>query len=177
MLLVIGIMAGLLLVLITGLLIAPLQLLIDTTRQQYLFRWWGLGHVAILPASDDFYLQVRLLFFRKKWSFIELLKKNRQKATPPTPTSSKRKSGPKKAYQFFRKNWKRKVRRLWNAFRVKYLYINLDTDDYLLNSYLYPLHLFSRGPHRQVRINYTGQVIFQLRAEVRLYRILFALIF
>jgi hypothetical protein len=55
--------------------------------------------------------------------------------------------------------------------------LNVDTDDFVLNSYLFPLFYFlNRGPH-EFKINYEGRASLQLRVENRLYRMLAALLF
>ena len=52
----------------------------------------------------------------------------------------------------------------------------MDTDDYVINAYLFPIFYFLNKENRQCTINYEGKVIFEFLVENRGINILYALL-
>lgn len=153
---------------ILWLLFAPMVLKIDTQQQLYYVRWVGIGSCRVKVMQDDLVLTLQLLFWKKEMDPIEVLVQQ-QKAQ-----SSKKKK--KKRSSRSIKKWKRLGLRLMKSFTVKQFRLRLDTDDYVLNSYLFPVSRFLNfGPH-QVSINYLGESSLQLQIENRLIRLLRAVL-
>lgn len=68
----------------------------------------------------------------------------------------------------------RKGKAILYSFKVTYLYLDLDTDDYVLNGLLYPAALLLSRDNRSFRINFVGVTQLKLKIENRLGRMLFA---
>lgn len=160
------IFASLLLLLLAWLLLAPMRLVIDSHRQQYYVQWQGIGQAQVLPTTDDLIIQLRFFFWKK--NFYPLHPSTKEKK------QKKEKKAKKKKRRFNFRKYKRKGLRLLRSFRVRTLKLNLDTDDYVHNSYLYPLFQLLSGHNRQLTINYNGETELQLIVENRLYRMLIA---
>lgn len=60
------------------------------------------------------------------------------------------------------------------TFRLRTCEVDLDTGDYVLNAYLYPV--FARLTRRncRLRVGFNGKTHVRIRVENRLYRMLFA---
>lgn len=162
------IIALLLLAILVWLLFSPIRLKIDTRESAYLCSWLGIGRVQLLPVTDDLVIQLQIWFWKKNFY---PLRPNPQKEKPKETRKKK-----KKRKMNFQK-YKRKGLRLVRSFRVKAFRLNLDTDDYLQNSYLYPFfHLLSNN-NRQLTINYRGETELLLIVENRVARMLIAFLF
>ncbi|QIP15118.1 hypothetical protein G8759_22080 [Spirosoma aureum] len=70
----------------------------------------------------------------------------------------------------------RKARGILQTFRIRTSDIKLDTDDYLMNAYLFPVFSLLCRPGHRWQINFQGDTSVKLVIENRLYRIVFALL-
>jgi hypothetical protein len=52
----------------------------------------------------------------------------------------------------------RKARRLLASFQIRRFNLIVDTDDYILNAYLYPVFAFLTGHNRHLAINFIGLI-------------------
>ena len=148
------------------LLLSPIQLVLDSDRQMYCLRWMGLGRVGMKVIPGDLVLRYESWLFQ--YEFHPLSHKKKRDA--------KKKKRQKKTRHSFRKVM-RKIRNILGSFEIKAFWVNLDTDDYILNGYLYPLlfYLGKRGKH--LKVNFQGDLDVNIVVENRLYRILRAIIF
>ncbi len=151
------------LLILTWFLTAPLQLRCDSDRGELALRWRGLGSSRLLLAEADLLIEIQILFLRKSWSLLARSTTKKQKKT-----KKKRKFKPTLA--------PKKIKRLLGALQIKELQLDLDTDDYLINSYLFPVFHYFQSKGKHLRINYQGRCYFRLIIETRGYRILRALI-
>ena len=150
---------GLLLIIIVGwLLFMPLVVEVDTDRARYqvvqrgTFRFW---------ISSDFQPHLRVI------GISVPLKSDAQKKLPnkklTTKTKSKRQLHPRSLIDL--------LKRIYKSISVNWFYLDLDTDDVLLNAQLVPSFLLvSKGPIH-LTTNFEGRVYASLRAEIKLYRI------
>ena len=155
------------------LLLAPIQLVINSKRDIYRIVWKGVAGAELIPVPGNLLLRFNILFWRKEIDAMAELA--RQQDKPKAPEKKKKKKGRSKGWLSFKKI-KRKGIRLLKSCNVKALRLNIDTHDYIYNSYLYPIfYLLDRGKKR-LSINYTGESEVLLVVENRLYRMLIALI-
>lgn len=161
---------GILGFLLIWLLFSPIILQVDTHRNKYVLCWVGLVKAALIPMSDDLLLRLQLPFWQRDFSLIKLLSQpsNTKKATTPKV--------PPKTGISQRFPW-RYFYRLLKSFRVFYFRLNLDTDDYVTNAYLYPLCHALNSPTRSLVINFQGCNQCAFRIENRLANLLAAFIF
>jgi hypothetical protein len=169
---VIGIIIGVLSFLLLWLLFSPLVLQVDTRRNEYTFYWLGLANVKLVPLNDDLLLRLRLPFWRKDFSILQLLTKsnqNKQNRTREVPSNQKQKSK-------WRFSWTR-IHKVFRSFRVQYFRMEMDTDDYVMNAYLYPVCNLLNAPNHYVTINFQGRNQCAFRVQNRIVNILIAFIF
>lgn len=163
---------GLLVFLLLWLLIAPIYLWIEWTPagRGVEIHWKGVIRLGLLPVAEEWRVQIRLLFFRREWPLFELLTKT-SKQKPQQEAAPKAKSWRRIKHPL------RLVQDLWRSFRLHRLYLDLDTDDYILNAYLFPLFRTTNpGGRVNWAINFQGRNEIYLLIENRLYRLLYAFI-
>lgn len=168
----------LLFVLLLGLLIAPMQLYIDTPRQVFSLRWSKLLETRLIGVDDIPKIQLQIFFWRKEWDVFQLLSSSQKQRKKPSTASQKKPK--KRSNRFFRMSYKtmfRKAKQVLRSFEVKQCDVRLDTDDFVRNSYLYPIFYMLNGKNRKLSINYQGEASVQLLVQNRLYRIIAAVLF
>ena len=149
----------LLLLIVSFLLFAPLRLCLNSRQQRYQISWAPLAVAQVIPAEDDLWIRVRILFWQRQCTGKERPKQ--KKAPAPKPE--------KKAKTSF--SWKT-IKRLLASFRIHRFRIDLDTGDYLVNSWLFPLLYFIQTPRYGIRINYLGRTDIDLEIENSGFRLL-----
>jgi len=61
---------------------------------------------------------------------------------------------------------------MMQTFRLQKLKINVDTDDFILNAYLYPIFSFMSKNNQQLSINFEGNIEFEVDISNNIYRVL-----
>lgn len=143
----------------------PIMLIIDTTMRQYEVRMWGIASCNLRFEEYKPLLFLNVLGWKKKIDPFEIKEEKRIPKKQKTQKTKKQMS--------FQKVM-RKGKAVLRSFTVKYLYIDMDTDDYVLNGLLYPAALTLSRENRTLRINFVGLTQLKLKIENRLGRILFA---
>ncbi len=160
--------------LITGLLfwllIAPLELSIRTEQNDYALEWKSIGRVEIIPVTDDIVIRLKVLFFRKDFYPLQYQPQKKDK----TEKKTKKKKKKKRAGSWGWQKIKKKGLRLLRSFEVKAFKLDLDTDDFVLNSYLFPI--FYLTGNKNITINYEGRSSLTLIIQNRPYKILLAIL-
>lgn len=168
----------LLFILVLGLvllvLLAPLRLEINSVNGIYKMEWWPLAVVRWLPETGLDVVEVQLLFFRKQIEMSKLGEKQKPPSSAPVkaPVGSGK---PRKRSEMSVQEIFRLAAGLLKTFRVRQCRIWWDTDDYLINAWLYPLAYLRSNGAVQVSINFQGRRDVVLMVENRLGRVLWHL--
>ncbi len=149
------------------LFLTPLVLVVDTTKNQYLITWKGVASARLMGFDGRWKVSVKVFFWKRNFYFPfkksdKLEKKNKKR---------------KKQKKVNFKRWRHKGWQILKSFEVKRFYLNLDTDDFVKNSQLFPLFYFLSANNRQLKINYEGRAELVLIIENRLWRMLKAFLF
>jgi len=154
----------LLLVVLAGMLLARLELYIDTYRQLYRLRW-GIAFSARVDIGGEFPVLVAHFGpFRKRWSLLDLLtRKPKDKQTAP---SEKRVNSKKNKPFPFRLIWA-----MLNTFRCRQFQMELDTDDYVWNAWLFTPVYLTPALRERVTVNFMGHNSLILQIDNRLWNI------
>ena len=118
------------------LLLAPLQLQIDTRIPEICFRWLSVGKAKMVYEQGQWRLQISVLFFFKQWKLEDLFLKPKKRVKKSRP---KTKTGHSK--------WFRKLLKLIKTFRVTKWRIAIDTGDDVKNAWLYSLNFYPGLSH------------------------------
>lgn len=141
----------------------PLRLVIDTADDIYKVEWSPLFSAKLMDNDDGLGIQMQILFFKKVLSFEKLF----QKSDKPKPAKR-----PLKPPSVWNKHFKPNFKKILLSFDIKRCQVNWDTDDYLLNAYLYPIAFFLRKKGKSLTINFQGKRDIDLIIENRLGRII-----
>jgi hypothetical protein len=161
-------------VLLLGLivLVLPLRLIIHSTRNDYRLEWGNLVHTWVIPEQQNPRLALKVFFWKKEWTLWQVLAPSPKKQPPKPrkpPKSRKKKS------RSPQKTWKL-VRKVIRSFRVKIFRFRLDTDNYVLNAYLYPVFYFLNLGSKDWEINFQGETELDLLLEGRPIWVLWSLL-
>jgi len=160
MVIVLWILLILLLLVLSFLLFAPLQLEISSEGDFVRMGWGGLVQGRLVFMPDELLLNLRILFFRKK---IYLLRIKKKKTTEPIE-KKKKKTKKKLSWAIAKKRFNL-FNRILHSFKIRICKINLDTDDYVVNAYLFPVfYSLDRGKHN-FSINYEGKIDVRILIE------------
>ena len=143
----------------------PIMLIVDTTVGQYELRVRGIASCSL------HFEEYKPLLFLKIFGWTKIFDLTTNKGEKRT--SEKEKITEAKKRMPFQKVM-REGKAVLYSFKVKYLYLDLDTDDYVLNGLLYPAALMLSRENARFGINFAGLAQLQLLVENRLRRILFA---
>jgi hypothetical protein len=123
---------------------APMILSVNTDTGDYSLRIPGIFRIRLIIDEDLIYIRARMLLIPFRINPFSVV---------PSPGMIKREE----------KKWTGTVNlkyrlqalmELLSSFRLKYLYLDVDTDNILLNAYLYPALLFLRSDRIQCVTNY-----------------------
>ncbi|MFT5167004.1 MAG: hypothetical protein ACI8P3_002241 [Saprospiraceae bacterium] len=151
-------------------LVAPLVITIDSIQQRYELRWKSIGFVRIILVKEPILLKFRIFFFHKTIN-VDPFKISKAKRKIIKKVEKKK----KKAVDWTK--MQRKAKRVFKSFRLEKLWLNMDTDSYYYNAFLFPLFYFIKGRNYHLRINYQGKNELCLILKNRPIRMLYALIF
>ncbi len=149
------------LLLLSFLLFAPLQLEINSLGKYCQINWGKLVKAKLLFLTDDILLQLQLTFYKKELYPLKYLFQKKEQKEEPKPKAKKQKKPTD-----FQRNF-RFAKKILRSFKVRKCRLNFDTDDYILNAYLYPIFYFLNKGNRQFSINYEGNFDCHLLVENR----------
>jgi hypothetical protein len=146
------------------LLLAPLQIQIDTRIPEISFRWISIGRAKLIFEEDKWWLKISVLFFFKRWDIEELIFKSNKKVNTLKPKRRVRKY-----------KWLSKLFNLTTTFRVTKWQIAMDTGDYARNAWLYPLNFYAATRHH-LYINFLDENYFLLEIRNSPWKLIMAFI-
>ncbi len=136
----------------TWLIVGPLILKINTSRNIYEIKLPGIFKGMIIP-TDEF------LVFKIWFAFIPItfdpLKQSIKKNKKPKKEKSVKKSTKKKSRKKIQVIQIRKlIVRIFNSFNIKKLDMNIDTGDFILNAKLVPVFSAIHSEKRMMTVNF-----------------------
>ena len=126
-------------------LFTPINLWIDTDKNQYFIQLKGVAKASLEPMKEEvFRVKLTILFFDfylypLKYKFQNNAEKKVKRTVKKTSIEFK------------------KILRILNSFKIKKMLLNIDTGDWTLNAKLYPLFYFSNYGKGNFRINFQGR--------------------
>jgi len=132
------------LVIIMFLLLMPIVLFVDTSKQQYYLQLKGLAKANLEADKHELIrIKLKLLFF--SFYFYPLKKTIKsEKAKPINKMKSSRKFNIKTGL------------RLLKSFKIKTIFVDIDTGDCIVNAKLYPIFSFLNYYKKGFYINFKG---------------------
>ncbi|MCB0567271.1 MAG: hypothetical protein KDD01_23125 [Phaeodactylibacter sp.] len=162
---IIVIVASVLLALVVWVLIAPLSLKADTYRNEYYLSWGGIGKAELISVADEIVIRLRIAFWKK--DFYPLHPSTAREKKKPKPKEEKK----RKSQQTF--PFRRAIKAL-KSFSIKYFRLEVDTDDFIWNAYLWPVVYWIEPLRRHVTVNFQGKNECRLLIQNRIWRLAWA---
>lgn len=145
--------------LLMWLVFAPLIIKIDTERHEYFIALKGL--IKIWPEWNLDGLQIHTQL--PAYHFIKRLSFRKEEGTKPVKKESRTRYMPFK-----------KMMAVLRTFKVRYMDLTIDTDDYTLNALLVPIFQLINRPNFRGSVNFQGETRCELEIRNNLWRIAIA---
>jgi hypothetical protein len=166
-LLMLWIILLLIILLLAWILLSPLQFEIDTRVPVIMVQWKSIGNATLFYEDEEWWLQIRVLFFSKKWNLVQMIfagRKKKEKVAQSHIRKSGRKSMP--VLKFFK---------ILKTFQIVHWKIAFSADDYSENAWWYWLNFFPLT-RKHVYINFDDKNYIVLVIRNKAWRIAYAFI-
>lgn len=137
----------LLFLLMVGILLVPVELCINTTSNQYYLQAKGLVRASVEEDHKEV-IRIRVRTFFRSFYFYPLRKLGHSEFEE-LETSKVKKQRKKVPV--------RKILRVLNSFKIKILFVDIDTGNCISNAKLYPVFTLFNFYHRGFNINFEGR--------------------
>lgn len=146
------IIIGCLLLLILGILFTPLFLYLNTNEQKYIIGLKGILTLGLIPDADQIiYFRISVIVY----SFnIYPFKTRTKKKTDKVKKKKKKKLPGRKTIRLIINLAKNNIK----SFKLKQLYLNIDTDNVITNAYLVPVFSVLHQKNIKLHVNNSGNV-------------------
>ena len=131
-------------------LFAPLIIRVDSDNQRYSLSLPGIFKALVVPDDDLFHIRLWVLFIPIK---IDPLGRSMQRVEKP----GKKKKRNRDISKLMRARLLA-LKELIRSFRLKKLKLNLDTDDFILNSQLVPVFTTINNQDLNLTVNFEGDI-------------------
>lgn len=152
--------------LLTWLLLGPLIIFLDSDSNRYRISLPGVFSVMVVPAEDQ--ILIRGWIFFVPFNFDPFKKRKPKKKKDPTKTVKKKSKKSSVSIH--------KVQKMIATFRIRKLYLDIDTDDFLFNSWLVPAFSLVNNDQIQLQVNFHGDAIMHVDLRTRIGAILWILL-
>lgn len=163
------ILIALFILLLTWILIAPVMMVINTERQQYMFSLPGVLTAYIIYRNDRIYIRGWIFFIPVS---IDPMKMRRRKKRSEEKVERKKRKKRKS-----RPSFGRMISKASRAIRLRRFELDLDTDNFPLNAQLVPLFsLANSNQHINMSVNFEGRLFLHLDVRTRVVAILWMML-
>ncbi len=152
------------LLVLCGILLSPMEFKIDMRLPVVTIGWTGIGEALLMYEEEEWWLKIRLPFFHKQWSLMQLILSDKKKKTKVKSVQIKKR---KKRMPLS------KVIRIMRTFRIVNLEVAISNGDYITNARLYFLN-FLPNTRRHVHVNFEDENYLTLIIRNNAWRIVYA---
>jgi hypothetical protein len=149
----------LLLAFLLWLLLGPVILFLNTETNRYHLALPGIIKIAVVPSTELFHIRGWVFFIPFKYHPFRP-RKGKRKEKPEKPKAKKK---PRKVSGNINM-----VIDVVRSLRIRKLYLNLDTDDFILNAWLVPAFSYVNSENIRMRVNFEGTSSLLLDLRLRL---------
>lgn len=143
-------------------LFAPIELIIDSERRIYSVRALWVAGANLFEKDDPTIIVLKIFGFRKEIDPFEYKPERKKKKKPEEKKEKKKKK--KKTKPFYKIDFPQLFRtvfvflnKLRKTFNLKFLHVNIDTGDVILNARLAPISGFVYGEKVSFGVNFAGR--------------------
>ncbi len=158
----------LLIILLTWILLGPVILRLNSDRNQYQLMLPGVIKASVVPSQDLIHIRGWIFFVPFR---LDLSKLKKGKGRRKGEEKKKRKKTRKRSGSL------RMIRSIPDAFQIRRLWLDLDTDDFMLNVWLIP-SFSALNTHRniQMQVNFDGQLFMDMDLRTQIASLLWLII-
>ncbi len=154
----------LIILLLAWVMFTPFILRIDSESSKMSVQIRGLGTVSVHWSAFEPILTIHIWgikksFYPYRWTKKSAAKEKKKEKTSKTIVS--------KRFTFHR------LRRMFRTFEVQEFHLDLDTEDVILNAYLFPVFYFLNRGQYKVHINYNQRFLFRVKVQNQMYKLLY----
>lgn len=145
--------------LLTWILLGPVILKLNTDRYQYLLMLPGVIKASVVMSQDLPYIRGWIFFVPFRLDLSKMKSGNGRKKTRKRTGSIKM------------------IKSVPDAFRIRRLWLNLDTDDFMLNAWLIPaFSALNNNRNIRMQVNFKGHLFMDLDVRTRMASLLWILL-
>ncbi|MBL7112359.1 MAG: hypothetical protein ISS19_10515 [Bacteroidales bacterium] len=134
------------------LLFAPLIIRVDSDNQRYSLSVPGIFKAMVVPDDKLFHIRLWVLFIPFK---IDPMRRRMKKGEEQGRNKRKKR---RRDFSKLMKARLMALKELIRSFTLKKLWLNLDTDDFILNSHLVPVFTTINNQDVNLTVNYEGEI-------------------
>lgn len=161
------IIVSLLIALLLWLLLGPVIIFFNTDTNHYYLALPGIFKAVVVPSTDLFHIRGWIFFIPFKYHPFKGKKRKRKKK----PEKLKKKVKPRKLSGNIQM-----IIDAVRSFRIRKLFLDLDTDDFILNASLVPVFSYINSENIRMRVNFVGNSSLLLDLRIRLGALVWVLI-
>jgi hypothetical protein len=154
-----------LIIIIIGMLFIPLIICIDTDKECYEVRLKGLLQLRLISREDMPALRMHVPFYTKEFQLINNQKKQNIKHNE---NKNRNENGKKRSKS---RMTPERFMALIRTFKIRQLYVSLDTGDYVNNALLVPLFQWITHYGNQLEVNFNDDTIIRFKASNNIWRL------
>lgn len=156
-------------ILLIWLLLAPLELIVNTDQNRYLIRYRGLMEASLRTDDQEVLVcRMRILGWPRDFYPLRRIWKKRQ-PKEETKVSSKKDEGSR-----WKPSWKQ-IKALFREIEVKELRINLDTGNWATNAQLFPVFWWMNRTVGEWQVNFEHRNAISMHLRTQPYRLIKAM--
>lgn len=165
----IALAAGVILIIVLCfILFTPLVIEIDSTRELYQVKLRGIVRIWFAFNQGPLTIYIKTLWWKKAINIPDTGSHvDEAGKTPPVKRKTPRPSFSRVL---------NKAHAVAASFHLKVLYIDIDTGDFIINAWLFPLAWFMKNTNRKLQINYRGINVIKFKAVNNTAKLLWAII-
>ena len=148
-------------------MLVPVIIFLNTGEGRYFITLPGIFKASVV--QDDALFMIRGSVFFIPYRFHPFDRKNRNR-------KEKEEKSPRKKSSFKLRNGMKMGRNMLHAFRIRKLYLNIDTDDFSLNAWLIPVFSAVNSENIRLKANFDGEASLLLDLRTSLGALLWAII-
>lgn len=149
-------------------IVGPVFIFLDTQGHRYHLNLPGIIKVAAVPGRDFFVIRGRVFLIPFRFDPFKENKRKRKRKPKKSSETPQRKRSPN-----LRQGMKL-GRDVMRSFRIRRLWLNIDTDDFMLNTQLVPVFSAINSQQIRMQVNFEGDASLLLDLRTRLGALLWA---
>ncbi|HDS07532.1 MAG TPA: hypothetical protein ENO05_07885 [Bacteroides sp.] len=173
---ILWILISLFVLFITWILLVPVILFLHTESNSYMVSLPGIFRVAVVPSDELFHIRGRAFFIPFRYHPFRQRRRKKKKETVKAKETEKPAKPAKKRWTGKTAGGIRLGIDLLRSVRIRRLYLDMDTDDFMLNAWLVPVFSLVNSDHIQLKANFTGNMSLLLDLRIRLGSMLYTFI-